>query len=492
MPTRPYWTTKGKDGKTIYWRSKKDGGRVQVSFETATGYAKWELMPPELWFLAMTNLPVEDILNLCRTSKEFRWYCEDNVFWKLLLDRDFGIKWVGEGAKEEYISQSRFEPMVSCGSDFTGFVTKDKTLYMWGVSQYGQLGRVKSSDEDSMLADEDPMFGVPLDPFAPMFAYEDHTFAAPKQLGKVQSKPPPTMEGIVQVSCGASHTGSITDEGSLYMWGRNHDGQLGDGTKITKDKPTYVKIKGQIIEVSCGGYHTGAITAEGKLYMWGYNSNGQVGDGTTIDKSKPVLIKIKGNPRFVEVSCGQYHTGAVTADGNLYMWGKNRSYELGDGTQINRNKPVFIMEGVTQVSCGNSHNGAITAKGKLYMWGQNSYGQLGDGTESETLKPTLVKIKGNPLVVQVSCGQDFTGVVTEDSSLYMWGINNYGQLGNGTKIKKNKPIFIMEDIFEVSCGRFHTGAITEDSELYMWGQNSSGQLGDGTKTKKLNPTLVNS
>ena len=402
-----------------------------------------DILPYELWYLAMKNLSPKDILSLCQTSKEFAELCKGDYMWKVLLQKDYKVKWAREGAKKEYIRLS-IRPMVSCGSNFTGFVTKDKTLYMWGNNNYSQLG------DGTVVRRHKPTYV------------------------KIKGN-----QKIVKVSCGYSHTGAITEDGNLYMWGQNLNGQLGDGTTITKDKPTYVKIKGnpQIIKVSCGGYHTGAITEDGSLYMWGFNRNGQVGDGSTVNKSKPVLIKIKGNPRFVKVSCGESHTGAVTEDGNLYMWGSNRSYELGDGTRINRNKPVFIMERVAQVSCGGSHNGAVTKDGSLYMWGSNYWGQLGDGS-TDKIKPTLVKIEENLQIIQVSCGQDFTGVVAEDSSLYMWGRNSEGELGDGTKIDKNKPIFIMGGIFKVSCGRFHTGVITKNDELYMWGDNKYGQLGE--------------
>ena len=235
-------------------------------------------------------------------------------------------------------------------------------------------------------------------------------------------------------------------------------------------------------KISLGGWHSGVITEDGSLYMWGDNGYGQLGDGTKEDRSNPV--KIMDHVR--SVSLGMCHSGAITEDGSLYMWGDNYDGKLGGGTKGDRSKPVKIMDHVRSVSLGDWHSGAITEDGSLYMWGSNNSGQLGDGTDSGKSKP--VKIMDH--VRSVSLGDNHSGAITEDGSLYMWGRNDYGQLGDGTKEDRSNPVKIMDHVRSVSLGMCHSGAITEDGSLYMWGDNYDGKLGGGTKGDRSKPVKI--
>ena len=136
--------------------------------------------------------------------------------------------------------------------------------------------------------------------------------------------------------------------------------------------------------------HSAAITIDGSLYTWGDNFSGQIGDGTNISKIRPV--KVLENVK--KVVLGYDYGAAITTDGSLYMWGRNYEGVLGDGTTTNRMRPVKVMENVKYVALGGYHSAAITADGSLYTWGDNHFGQLGDGTTSRKLTPTKIEIGG--------------------------------------------------------------------------------------------------
>ncbi len=234
--------------------------------------------------------------------------------------------------------------------------------------------------------------------------------------------------------------------------------------------------------VSLGGNHSAAIKSDGSLWMWGDNDYGQLGDGTEVDQNTPV--KIMDN--VASVSLGYYHSAAIKSDGSLWMWGQNYWGQLGDGTWDDRYTPSKKMDNVASVSLGYWHSAAIKSDGSLWMWGDNDYGQLGDGTTIDRYTP--VKIMDN--VVSVSLGYSHSAAIKSDGSLWMWGKNSWGQLGDGTKEYRDTPVKIMDNVVSVSLGSRHSGAIKSDGSLWMWGKNSWGQLGDGTKEYKDTPVKI--
>ena len=284
-----------------------------------------------------------------------------------------------------------------------------------------------------------------------------------------------------KLSLGGAHSAAITEDGSLYTWGYNGFGQLGNGTRTSSQTPT--KIMDNVKSVSLGADPSAAITKDGSLYTWGYNSHGQLGNGTKTNSQTP--IKIMDNVKSVSLS--SYHSAAITEDGSLYTWGLNYHGELGNGTTTDSQTPIKIMDNVKSVSLGREyHSAAITEDGSLYTWGYNSYGQLGNGTKTNSQTP--IKIMDN--VKSVSLGGHHSAAITKDGSLYTWGYNSDGQLGNGTKTNSQTPIKIMDNVKSVSLGWWHSAAITEDGRLYTWGRNGDGQLGNRTKTNSQTPIKI--
>ena len=291
---------------------------------------------------------------------------------------------------------------------------------------------------------------------------------------------------ILQVSLGFDHSAAITEDGSLYMWGSNEYGQLGNGT--TEDSYVPIKIMDNVVFADIGDnaistgnatFNSAAVTIDGSLYMWGENYCGFLGNGISggdtfnydegIDSNLP--IKILDN--IASVSIGNLSCGAIAKEGSLYMWGWNWDGQLGDGTDEDSNVPVKIMENVISVSLGADRNAAITTDGSLYMWGS---GQLGNGTHRDSNVP--IKIMDN--VASICLDFDSCAAITKDGSLYMWGKNDVGRFGNGrTEYYSLVPLKIMDNVVSVSLRYDVCAAITADGSLYMWGDNNYGLLGNG-------------
>lgn len=246
-----------------------------------------------------------------------------------------------------------------------------------------------------------------------------------------------------------------------------------------------------VVKVSAGANHYGAIDENGDLWMWGDNSCGQLGDGTTTSSSVP--IKVLEN--VSQVSLGYCYSGAVTKDGTLYMWGLNSSGQLGDGTRINSSVPEVIMENMKSVSVYNGPGGdsyslkcstsAVSDNGTLYLWGNNTWGQLGDGTSIDRITPFAIMCN-----VKYSENDIQNMALVNDGSLYTWGNNYWGQLGNGQTggsgsyddgIDSNVPIKILDSVISSSIAPWGGSAVTEDGSLYLWG-TSNGVLNKATPT----------
>ena len=320
---------------------------------------------------------------------------------------------------------------------------------------------------------------------------------------------PPKPRGIrfSQISLGYQHSAAIGSDGNLYTWGNNDDGELGDGTTTNQNRPVLVdKPAGAPAgftwkQVSLGGWHSAAIGSDGNLYTWGDNGSGQLGDGTTTNQNRPVLVdKPQGAPdgfTWKQISLGGWHSAAIDSDGNLYTWGVNWYGELGDGTTTNRNMPVQIdkPQGApdgftwTQASLGERHSAAIGSDGSLYTWGYNGYGQLGDNTTNNRNRPIqIAKPEGAPggfTWTQASLGDGHSAAFGSDGNLYTWGWNKYGELGDGTTADQSTPTQVGKpqgaaDGFtwkQTSLGWYHSAAIGSDGQLYTWGYNQYGELG---------------
>jgi alpha-tubulin suppressor-like RCC1 family protein len=279
----------------------------------------------------------------------------------------------------------------------------------------------------------------------------------------------------------------------LWLWGSNSYGKLGDNTGTDRSSPVQTITGGaNWKQVACGREHTAAVKTDGTLWLWGENTFGNLGNGNGYILYSSPAETITGGTDWKQVACGYIHTAAIKTDGTLWLWGGNAYGQLGDDTTDNRSSPVQTVTGGTdwkQVACGDSFTVAIKTDGTLWTWGYNGYGQLGDDTTDTKLSPVQT-IAGGTNWHQVACGYRHTAAVKNDGTLWTWGRNYNGQLGDDTTDNKSSPVQAITggtNWKQVACGREHTAAVKADGTLWAWGRNAYGRLGDGTGTGRSSP-----
>jgi alpha-tubulin suppressor-like RCC1 family protein len=308
-----------------------------------------------------------------------------------------------------------------------------------------------------------------------------------------------------QVAAGNNHTAAIKTDGTLWLCGYNINGQIGDNTTVNRTSPVQTIAGGtNWKQVACGGWHTAAIKTDGTLWMWGYNGSGNLGDNTYTQKASPVQT-IAGGTNWKQVACGAIHTAAIKTDGTLWTWGYNLYGNLGDSTTVWKSSPVQTIAGGTnwkQVAAGYQHTAAIKTDGTLWLWGHGGSGRLGDSNITTVRSSPVQTIAGGTNWKQVSCGGTHTAAIKTDGTLWTWGSNYVGQLGDSTKrltsvSNRSSPVQTVAggtNWKQVSCGgedggmnNNSTSAIKTDGTLWIWGSNTFGQLGDSTTNDKSVP-----
>ena len=287
--------------------------------------------------------------------------------------------------------------------------------------------------------------------------------------------------------------------GALWMFGVNSQGQLGDNTTINKSTPVQTISGGTNWKQGALNTIVSSIKTDGSLWLWADNGSGRLGDNTTINRSSPVQT-VSGGTNWRFVAAGTVHTAAIKTDGSLWLWGANNLNALGDNTAINRSSPVQTISGGTNwrsVNCGDNYTAAIKTDGSLWTWGRNNSGQLGDNTAVVFSKSSPVQtISGgtNWRSVGISGGSStHTVAIKTDGSLWLWGLNNSGNLGDNTAISRSSPVQTISggtNWKSVGTGTGHTAAIKTDGSLWLWGRNGpliGGQLGDNTVIAKSSP-----
>jgi len=418
------------------------------------------------------------------------------------------------GAGSSAAGQQEPPAALAAGGYHSVAVDKEGVPFVWGMASYGALAKGDSwrgGEEKDLFAFVWP-YGYRLAPL------------------RVEAADPQLLEGIAALSAGRHFTLALKRDGTVVAWGSNDFGQLGDGS-TEKEGPFYEvgrmrsepglvtgpgggdALRG-VKAVAAGYQHALALTKDGKVFAWGDNSGGQLGNGREEAQSHPVEVLGIGGKGPLEkvraVAAGTRHNLALLEDGTVVAWGSNTSGQLGNGEKKNSAFPVPVqnpggnglLAGIQAVAAGTACSLALGEDGSVYAWGDNSFGQLGDGTRRDSARPVAVKgLDGGGVlrgIAAIVAGRYFNAALNDRGEVLAWGWNEAGLLGDGNLEGSLFPQWVREadgggrlrDIVRLDAGSRHLLALRADGSLVAWGSNIAGQLGDAGKGSGLRPVTV--
>ena len=306
---------------------------------------------------------------------------------------------------------------------------------------------------------------------------------------------------LTVVASALSPPAASAGSGSVAVaWGANRFGQLGDGSFTGSNVPVNVTMPPGVSfsQVSAGYAFTLALASDGSVWAWGWNAYGQLGNGSAASSTTPTPVQMPVGVVFTAVSAGWFHTLALAPNGKVWAWGDNGYGQLGDGTLTDRRSPVKVSspKGVrfTQVSAGVYHNLALRSDGTAWAWGSNINGELGDGTRTAERSPVKVHTAPGVTITEVSAGYYDSLALTSTGAALAWGSNYTGQLGVGATRDQHSPVSVhLPDgvsFTQVSAGFAHSVALASDGTVWSWGSDKLGQLGDGRNKRRTSPVEV--
>jgi alpha-tubulin suppressor-like RCC1 family protein len=302
-----------------------------------------------------------------------------------------------------------------------------------------------------------------------------------------------SLSGITAISAGNYYSLFLKNDGTVWSIGRNIYGQLGDGTTVSKESLVQVNSLSGITAISASGTFTGKhslfLKTDGTVWGSGYNEKGQLGDGTLVSKSTPTQVSSLSG--ITAISAGEHHSLFLKNDGTVWGTGDNYYRQLGDATTTQKSTPIQIssLSGIIAISAGTDHSLFLKNDGTVWGTGANDSGQLGDGTDTERLTP--VQASSLSGITAISASQYHSLFLKDDATVWVTGDNDYGQLGTGetTNNSLTTPIQVssLSGITAISAGYDYSLFLNNDGTVWGTGVNEEGQLGDGTNTNKATP-----
>lgn len=294
------------------------------------------------------------------------------------------------------------------------------------------------------------------------------------------------LNGVVGIAAGGAHSLGVKSDGTVWSWGNNGSGQLGDGTGTNRLTPVQVPGLFDVQAVSAGWYHSLALKRDGSVWSWGSNTFGQLGDGTKLVSALPV--RVSNLTGVIAITSGIYYSVALKSDGTVWCWGSNFYGQLGDGTKTDRTTPVQLRGavGIRAIAAGAGHTVLLKSDGLVQTLGWNANGQLGNGTTTDSVMP--VTVSGIPRAGLITAGYSHTlAVESSGASISAWGSNASGQLGDGsTGTNRLSPVRVsnLSGVQMIAAGSSHNLAVKSDGTVWSWGNNIYGAVGDGTTVDK--------
>ena len=302
-----------------------------------------------------------------------------------------------------------------------------------------------------------------------------------------------------RLSGGNSQAGMIRS-GRVWMWGRNENGQIGDGTTTTVTQMRALDGVRDVVSLVTRQTFTLALTTAGHVYAWGDNANGQLGLGTPPTAEAPAVpdttvrrvpTRVPGLDGVVAIAAGFDHALLLKSDGSVLSMGDNAAGQLGDGSTADRSWPAPVqgLRDVIQVAAGSAHSLALRRDGRVLAWGRNQYGNLGAGASDTMPHTSPQEVPGVERVIALASGRDHTLALRDDGTVLAWGLNATGQVGSGTSggnvltptvvLRAGDPAGALSGVEQVAADGNLSFAVMRDGRVFAWGQGALGQLGMG-------------
>ncbi|HEX3046122.1 MAG TPA: hypothetical protein VHY08_15310 [Bacillota bacterium] len=285
-----------------------------------------------------------------------------------------------------------------------------------------------------------------------------------------------SLQHVITVAGGGAHSLALKNDGTVWAWGKNDAGQLGNGTMNDSMIAVPVNYFKKVIAIGAGGAHSIALTDVGTVWAWGANNDSQLGNGTRACSNIPV--QVNGLTHIIAIAGGENHNLALKNDGTVWAWGSNDRGQLGTGTTTSSNVPVQVsrLTNVIAIAGGGSHSLAIKIDGTVWAWGDNQYGQLGNGTITNSSAP--VQVSNLTDVITIAAGGNHSLALKSDGTVWAWGHNKYGQLGTQATADSKSPVQVsrLSQVIAIAAGFSHNLAVKRDGTVWAWGDFEIGGL----------------